>query len=288
METTETTETQEQASQEQALKITQVNAFDTTQAVLDELKADYAALIIAGPDDKDGYKSVKTGLAKCVKMRNQIDNRRKSLKNDVDKVGKSLLAFIEPIETHLEKEKKKIDDAKAKADQEAKLAEEKKFKDRTDQLFKFGASFNGVVYTLGMVFITPSEIQSMSDEFFTETVGKFEAAAKEITDKAKAAKDAEESLAGMDPLKKIISITSSSGETRALQVDSVRKEPGKTTISTTILPKIEGSETEVNNEIAYLSGFRDCQEKIIMFLADKNNQLTRAILLDKVTNLKSK
>lgn len=372
MEETPTTEEVQKTEETkiEVLKIDQVNAFNTTQAVIDELKADYSALVIGGIEDKSGYKVAKAGKAKCVTIRNAIEKRRKSLKNDVDKVGKALLDDIAKAETNLDKQLKKIDDANAKAAQDEKLAAEKQFKDRTDKLFALGTGYNGAVYQLGTAYITPSELQTMSDEFFTTTLGKFETAAKAISDKAAADLAATEALdqkakdlaakeadidaklaklallenpdaqvqqAGLDNMAKNDLIQS--GEVTALTNDTLTvtftpKEPVKdikhvlvggtenmlaagenkaadmlgnmkaiksiisegkvnldaikSTVETkeTATPVVAAKTTEEVHAEIFEQGFKSCQSKLILIVADKTRTLTRPILIDTITNLK--
>jgi len=359
----------------EVLKINQVNAFNTTQEVIDELKADYSALVIAGVEDKSGYKVAKAGKAKCVTLRNAIEKRRKSLKNDVDKVGKALLDDIAKAETNLDKQIKKIDDANAKAVQDEKLAAEKQFKDRTDKLFALGTGYNGAVYQLGTAYITPSELQTMSDEFFTTTLGKFEAAAKVISDKVAADLAATEALAerekqlaekeaeinkkldelkllqnpdgqaqqtGLDNMVKNDLIQSGTviGLTeKELTIEIVPKTPvvnvtgffavngGNQTLnagdpvkvmgenkaadmlgnmkaieSIIVEGKVSAEAIDSTKEIVttvvaaktteelhaeiFEQGFKACQDKLILIVADKTRTLTRPILIETITNLK--
>lgn len=364
----------------EVLKIDQVNAFNTTQAVIDELKADYSALVIAGVEDKSGYKVAKAGKAKCVTLRNAIEKRRKSLKNDVDKVGKALLDDIAKAETNLDKQLKKIDDANLKAAQDEKLAAEKQFKDRTDKLFALGTGYNGAVYQLGTAYITPSELQTMSEDFFVTTLAKFEEAAKVISDKAAAdlaataaldqkAKDLAAKEAEIDAkLKKIEALENpdaqaqqaglnnmvkdgviQSGEVTALTNDTLTVEftpnnpvanvnvagmynvndeakdlkagdkispagenkaadmlgnmkaiesiinvektstgSGTTTVETkeVVTPAVAVKTTEELHAEIFEQGFKACQSKLILIVADKTRTLTRPILIETITNLK--
>ncbi len=383
MEQTPTNEIQQEETQVVVLKIDQINAFNTTQAFIDELKADYSALVIAGIEDKSGYKVAKEGKAKCVSARNKIDKRRKSLKSDLDKVGKSLLDDIAKAENNLDKQLKKIDDAVAKAKQDEKLAAEKQFTDRTDKLFALGTGYNGAVYSLGTTYITPQELQTMSDEFFTTTLAKFEDSAKVIADKvaadlaasvaldqkaeelkkkeaeidAKLAKlallensvieqvpaitpnetdptatvnidgknvkhvlvggvnniltpgenKAADMLENMKPLEKIINVTSPAGETTQLQVNSVShdQKTNFTTLKTSStrvdnsnilevpiaeLPSV-GMPDELKKDLTeqiqgiYNDGFKKCQSILLMFVSDPSKQLTRAVLIEKISKL---
>lgn len=187
METTTPNEGQDNAP---ALKIDAVSAFNTTDAYLDELAKDYQALTIAGIDDKDGYKAAKEGKAKCRTLRNAVDKRRKELNKTVNGVAGTIQDKIEPIESHLDKQIAAIDKLIADKEAEEKARALKQFEGRTSLLFALKAAFNGAVYYLGTVQVTPDEVRNMSDEFFTKRLALFEAEAKKIADE-EAAKVAE-------------------------------------------------------------------------------------------------
>lgn len=76
----------------------------------------YMPLVIRGVEDKAGYNAVHTARMEVRDMRLEVDRRRKAAKAEAldytrkcDKVGNLLFDLIEPIETHLNTEEKRID-----------------------------------------------------------------------------------------------------------------------------------------------------------------------------------
>jgi len=97
----------------------QVVLFQPTDAAIAVLEAEYMPLRIDGIDDTAGYRQVHAARMNVKAKRVEIEKTRKKLKADtlaygrkVDREAKRLTAMLEPIETHLLKEEKAVDDEK--------------------------------------------------------------------------------------------------------------------------------------------------------------------------------
>lgn len=140
--------------------------FDTSKFAIDEMVAEYAALVINGTSDSAGLKVVHEARMKCVRVRTSIDKRRKELTEesrkfiaDVNDVAKNLTTWLEPTETRLaflendvEMEKKRI---VLEAEEKLLAASRKRLQDRMDSL------------AICQSMRDPQTINSMTDEQFS-------------------------------------------------------------------------------------------------------------------------
>lgn len=142
-----------------------VSKFDISKSAIDEMVAEYAALVINGVSDSAGLKVVHEARMKCVRVRTSIDKRRKELTEesrkfvaDVNDVAKKLTAWLEPtekrlaeLENEVEMEKKRI---VLEAEEKLLAASRKRLQDRMDSL--------AIVQAMR----DPQIINSMTDEQF--------------------------------------------------------------------------------------------------------------------------
>jgi hypothetical protein len=155
--------------------------FDVSTAVLSEIQK-YTALKIAGLDDKDGHKAVHEARMVCKNLRVQIEKRRVELKagaleygRRVDSEAKKYFDQIEPVESHLQAEEKKVDDEKERIRLEAIEAEKARIQSRHNRLFDLGCKFDGARFSIFDVMISLSDIQEASDIQFNSICNSIQA-----------------------------------------------------------------------------------------------------------------
>lgn len=79
-----------------------------SDAIIEQLRDEYMAIKVDNPQDDAGFKTATTALKRMVRLRNQVEKKRKELKADAVRYGKAvdgearrLQTLIEPIEAHL-------------------------------------------------------------------------------------------------------------------------------------------------------------------------------------------
>jgi len=79
-----------------------------SDVVLDQIGEEYSQIVVASPQDDAGFETASTALKRMVRLRNDVEKKRKELKADSTRYGKAVDAearriqgLIEPIETHL-------------------------------------------------------------------------------------------------------------------------------------------------------------------------------------------
>ena len=137
---------------------------------IDQMKAEYMPLTIAGLADKEGAKVVHTALAVVRGKRVAVEKKRKELKaasltygRNVDGEAKRLTALLVPIEHHLkaqesevQKEKDEIKRLKEAEAQEKILRDREIAQSRVDDLAKYGVkvTFNAASWMANDEFAT--------------------------------------------------------------------------------------------------------------------------------------
>jgi hypothetical protein len=88
-----------------------VSEIAKTDMAIAQVREEYMALTVTGPQDQDGYRSAEVALKKVVRMRTSVEKKRKELKADSVRYGKAvdgearrIRELIEPIEEHLKKQ----------------------------------------------------------------------------------------------------------------------------------------------------------------------------------------
>lgn len=155
--------------------------FDVSTAVLSEIQK-YTALKIQSLDDREGYKAVHEARMTVKNLRVQIEKRRKELKADaleygrrVDSEAKKYFDQIEPVESHLQAEEKRVDDEKERIRRAAEEAEKAKFQAKQTRLFDLGCKFDGSRFSIFDVVISLSDIQEASDTQFDSMCNSIQA-----------------------------------------------------------------------------------------------------------------
>lgn len=158
--------------------------YNITDAAVNELKAKYGNLTIAGTADKDTYKVVAAGVSELRKIRTGIEAKRKELKDIALKYGKAvddeakrLTALVQPLELALKTEQDRID----KQAEAEKLAELRR---RTQLLIDAGFSWDGNFYVAGAVMVHSTNLEAMTLEALDETIEQGKAEVKRIADAA--------------------------------------------------------------------------------------------------------
>jgi hypothetical protein len=150
---------------EQKMDETALQPFDPPRAKIAELREEFMAIVVTGPEDHENYGKAHRALQTMVKLRTGLDKNRlertKSLRQYIESVNeeaKELLALMAPVEAHLRAQRAVRDDFIAKQEAEAaarKEAERKaKLDERTRLLQEIGAP------------ALPSHVEALSDEDF--------------------------------------------------------------------------------------------------------------------------
>ena len=167
---------------------TEIKRFDITEAVIEQMKADFAPLQIDGVEDREGYKKVHDARMLVREKRCEVERRRKLLKapfldagEKIDMEAKRITKQLEPIEDELEAKEKAIDEERERIKEEERKREEARVKARFDKLQSVGAYLD-----LGV-------IKEMTDEGFE---GYYEARKAEheeaVKERQRIEKEAEE------------------------------------------------------------------------------------------------
>ena len=199
----------------------ELTKFNIADAVIEEWKQTYGSLKISDPNNKEEYETLNQGRVFVKKKRIEVEKVGKGLRANAIKFQKAVLeeerriiALIDPLETYLEEEKKRIDDIK---EEEKRLKAEKEqvlLQQRAVSLVKMGMEFTGDAYILGEIRISVMSIKTSDDFVWTTLLAGVEKRFKEQEairieeEKAKeaaaqAAKQlAEENLAKQESLRK--------------------------------------------------------------------------------------
>lgn len=100
--------------------------FDLAESAVAEMRGKYLTLKVTSTTDTEGYKACREARIVVKNKRCDIEKRRKELKEEslkwgrtVDTEAKRLTALLEPIETYLESQEKIVDDEKKRVELEA-------------------------------------------------------------------------------------------------------------------------------------------------------------------------
>lgn len=203
IETTESTESTEQPKR--ALSITVIGGLQPEKIQeFKDLKKNQEKIVKANPfievKDKESLEKARTAASNLLKASTAIDGKQKGLADVTKKAFNTLKKTVDDFllsasiitRTPYDKQKAAIDtyvnaeELRIAAEREAEL---KRVKDRTDTLYAIPMLFNGEVYSIGSVYILPSQINEMSDEEFNKVVAQAKVVAE--TEKSAAQKIAE-------------------------------------------------------------------------------------------------
>lgn len=161
----------------------ELKKFNVTDAAIAELSEEYMPLVINGIDDKSGQKAVKEARLIIKRYRIDIDKRRKELNSDalefqrrINGEAKRITALLEPIETHLAAEEKKVDDEWERIKREKELLAEKHYQSRCAELTELKFLFNGSKFYARYADVDLEiyilQIKQWSDDEFYAFLGK--------------------------------------------------------------------------------------------------------------------
>ena len=146
---------------------------------IQELRAQYAGLTIAGIEDREGYnyakeaaKTIRTERLSLQKQANGIVKILNDFKSKFQSRAKSIIGEYSELEEEIRTEMARIDEEKRAEKERQRLAELQKFNERTDLMFETGFVFDGYQYKVGTVFVVSGEIGDMPDEEFNALVEK--------------------------------------------------------------------------------------------------------------------
>lgn len=106
-----------------------VQELSKADPVIEQIRDEYMAIKVTGPDDDAGYQTAKVALDRVKRLRLDVEKTRKTLKADslrygktVDGEAKRIKGLIEPIENHLSEQADivRLEKARLKAEAERK------------------------------------------------------------------------------------------------------------------------------------------------------------------------
>lgn len=186
---------------EESIKM-EIVKFNLADAAIAEMKTQYGALVITGPDDKTGYKAVKdawndtrskrTGLEKKgLELRNGYGVITKAIKKEEDR----LVELITPLEDELYDKWKEIDNEKERLKKEAEEKEAAELNKRLAELEEAGMTFSAGFYRVGEdISMDIATLRAMPEDQYLklkETVIKKVADIKELQRQADEKKEQE-------------------------------------------------------------------------------------------------
>ncbi len=122
--------------------------YDITDAAIAEIENRYMGLVIVDLEDKEQFDIVHSARMVVKEKRIDVEKTRKGLKADalawgkkVDTEAKRIFALLEPIETHLDKEEKKVTDEQKRIKAEEDEKERVIIQGRVDELAKYNSMY---------------------------------------------------------------------------------------------------------------------------------------------------
>lgn len=171
-----------------------VKSYDVTEARLAELKKLAEETPVPKPGDKEGEMRLKEAFSIVRNVRLAVENKRKELKavaleygRAVDGEAKRLTGVLEPLETKLNGKRVQYDNAVL----EAKKARAVEVRNR---LTAAGFSFDGFMWVLGVLTLSPDAMEALSDEALADWEARAEKERARIADEAKRKAEAEAAL----------------------------------------------------------------------------------------------
>ncbi len=169
----------------------ELQAFNTTDAAIAQLKQNYMALVITDLADQKTFNLVHNARMDVKNKRVAVTKKGKELREDAVKFQKAVIAeekrivdLLVPIEVHLATEEGKVEAEKDRIKAEAEAKEAAHIQARIDRICAFGASFNGQTYLSYGLQLPVALLKVCTDE-------QFETFCRQIQE----AKDAEEAKA---------------------------------------------------------------------------------------------
>lgn len=159
-----------------------IKQYDLPEAKIAEIKDFCEKIVIAGVDDKEGYKLAKDAKNKVIKYRTAIEAKRKSLNEDSQTVikgingeAKRLTSLITPIEEMMVNKLKEIDD-------EVELLKIKDRETKENILKEAGFYFDNVNWFACDIIVSPQQLQDYPLNFIMDAAERGKKALKEKAD----------------------------------------------------------------------------------------------------------
>jgi hypothetical protein len=176
--------------------------FNVADSAIAQMKEEYGALVITGPDDKKGYEAVKKAWNLTRTTRTSLEKKGKDLRAAYTVITKAigqeedrLIGLISPLEEELHKKWKAIDDEKERAKKEAEEKEQAQLMARVEEIQTLGMTFSDGFYQIGgTISVDVASLRAFNDEQFAKLKGAITAKKAEL-DKAEADRKETERLA---------------------------------------------------------------------------------------------
>lgn len=194
---------------------------------LETFENTYKDKTCAGIEDLTGYQFIADGAKKAKKMRTDVEKTRKKITAPALKFQKEVKAEADAItervvliENHLNEQKVAFENAK-------KAEEEKKFKERSEELTTNGWEIVSGNYVCGAVHLSPDQIRDFTEEqiAFHVDLGKKEVARKKAEEEriAKEKKDLADERAKMDAEREAMAAERAKFEKEKAELEAQRK-----------------------------------------------------------------
>lgn len=172
---------QELTAEQQATR--EVARFDIARTWIAAKKAEYDGLTIAGIDDKEGEKAVKTAWQEVRNKRLAVANKHKEIKADylvitraVDKEKNELTELLEEVEKPLKAELDRIEQERENIKLQKEREAQEKLQGRVSELLDNGMKFNGSYYSIGdTISMDVVTLKEFSDDLYNQFLDRVKA-----------------------------------------------------------------------------------------------------------------
>lgn len=179
----------EEVTPEKMLKL-EIGKFRLSDTAIADLKHQYGALTITGPEDKAGYKAVKSAWSEVRSVRTGLEKRGLEIRNRIAIVTKGvkkeedrLIEQLTPLEEDLQKKWKAIDDAKELADKQKAEEEQRQLMTRLEELVGLGMKLIDGFYRMGeTISMDVATLRALPEEQYLKLKQTVEAKNKELAD----------------------------------------------------------------------------------------------------------
>jgi len=171
--------------------------FSAEDAVIKQMEENYLPMVIDGVKDHKGFKDVHEARMVVANTRVTVDKERKAMKADaleygrkVDCEAKRIAARLDPIETHLKTEENRVKAEKEELKEAERQRKEKFHQDRVKEIIEAGAVFTGLAFAFGEDHVVNSEVDTLNEDEWVNTLELVQAW-KKMEDEKEAAAEAE-------------------------------------------------------------------------------------------------
>jgi hypothetical protein len=162
--------------------------FNVAESGIAKLKEQYGGLVITGPEDKTGYKSVKEAWGQVRTVRTSLEKKGLELRKDYQVITKAisgeenrLVELVTPLEEDLYKKWKAIDDEKERAKKEQEEKEQAQLMARVEEIQTLGMTFVDGFYQIGgTISVDVASLRGFNDDQFAKLKGAITAKKTEL------------------------------------------------------------------------------------------------------------